>query len=201
MLLTGRKFEPEYGYVVINNGQDKKIIEKIVVGIIYLVFLGFSIYTLAVSNTKDVEDNCGTTLWQFMLVRLIFYIIEGFIVMFWGTALMCIMGSCPCLERWLFSIIMIYIPFLLVIILHGFFVGIGLNDIQAVVGNSLCIDTLSNVSFTKSPLLTIFGYVYVSLDVFVLFVLTFGGIYVACRNVALVNYGSRDMNEYNYFEP
>ena len=45
--------------------------EKIIVSLLLMTLQFFVIYSLVISNTDNIRDNCGDSLWKFVLSRLI----------------------------------------------------------------------------------------------------------------------------------
>ena len=69
---------------------------------------------------------------------------------------------------------------LLVFIYHVVFIGVGAKIITDAMQNSVCASTLSEASFTHTPLLAELGYAFLSLDCLWLF-LTLCGCCMICN--------------------
>ena len=150
-----------------------------------LFFECLVIYSLVTSNTSDVSQKCGDSLWKFMLARLILFFFEGFLFMFVGALNMCMVTFCECWSNDVRMCVMMVFPLVCLLALHGTFVGVGFTVAQTAMSDSLCTSALSSVSFTNSPLLALLGYVYVALDSLVLFVITCGCLYLGCFSIAM----------------
>lgn len=139
---------------------EVSIATKIINAIVNLVFLGFTIYAIAVSNKETVFDACGKNLWGFMIARVV---IGGSFLVIIGTAaipFLLLMAfkdtiqastTLPCL---LFLAVMYQVTVL----------ALGVKFSSDAMGNSACTTALSDVSFTNSPLLAQLTYVFVAFD-------------------------------------
>jgi hypothetical protein len=160
--------------------------------LLFLSFQGFVIYALVVSGGRDVSDKCGSSLWEFMLARLILYFFEGLVFGAVGAIQACILGACRCFsENVLFCLALVF-PLVCFVAMHATLVGLGFTISQRAIDDSQCAATLSSVSFTSTPLLALLGYAYVGIDSVLLFLFTCGGLYMGCFSVVMVNWGGRE---------
>ena len=123
-------------------------------GLFSLVFVGFFIYAVAVSNTAGVMDACGHALWNYMLARLILYFVGG-------LGLVCVSSMLfLCLQ----SAGAIIITGLLFVVYIAVMLGVGIRIVTEALALPACVTALSEVSFTGTPLLAILGCVISGLD-------------------------------------
>ena len=120
-----------------------------------LVFSGLILYCLFGSgNTASIKEACGG-MWELLLARVILSVFVG--------ALLAI-------DHW--GVFGFYIPFLQdfwgVVVFFVYFFAFSVAEIviipRGVIGNALCVDTLSNHSFTGTPLLGILGFIHLGID-------------------------------------
>ena len=180
----------EYGPVAAavaasNSNSSTGTVERFFSMLLGLAFQCLVIYSLVTSNTSEVSQKCGDSLWKFMLSRLILFFLEGFFFALVGALQVCMLSLCACWNEGVKTFLMIIFPLVCLIALHGTLVGVGFSVAQNAMADSLCTGALSSVSFTNSPLLALLGYVYVGLDSLVLFLITCGGLYLCCFSAAM----------------
>ena len=126
------------------------------IGLADLTFLVFVTYSLIVSNNETVFTFCGNALWNYMLVRLI---VSCFVLLIWG--LLAFISGGPLKEE---SVGVFSGFILLVFAYHLSLIVFGSNVITDVMQSTNCTSTLSEISFTHSPLLAQLGFVYLCID-------------------------------------
>ena len=137
-------------------------VNRCLISLANLTLIGFVIYSLHVTNNANVLEACGNSLWNYMLSRLILMCVSSFvlgsIVLATGMSFKGGNGLALCL---------IFIVFAY----HVAFLGIGASVTSAAMKSTNCTSTLSEASFTHSPLLAELGYVFISFDCVWLFVI------------------------------
>lgn len=140
-------------------------------GIPSLIFTGFLIYAVVVSNTTGVADACGSKLREYMLARLILSFV-------WIFALACAAGlffactkSPVAVGVCMGVLYFIYIAVML---------GVGTSFVIDALALPKCVAALSAVSFTNSPLLIILGCITVGLDALMALILSCVGVSFGC---------------------
>ena len=127
-----------------------------VLGLAELTFLVFVTYSLVVTNSETVFTNCGNSLWNYMISRLIL----GYLFLFFYCLVVCgVFTAMSTMDACTIACI-----FFTVFVYHISLVGVGAKVITDAMHNTGCTSSLSEVSFTHSPLLAQLGYVYLSLD-------------------------------------
>jgi len=120
-----------------------------------LVFSGLILYCLFGSgNTTSIKNACGG-MWELLLARVILSVFVG--ALLW-------------IDHW--GVFGFYIPFLQdfrgVVFFFVYFFAFSVAEIviipRGVIGNALCVETLSNHSFTGTPLLGILGFIHLGID-------------------------------------
>lgn len=120
-----------------------------------LAFLVFLIYAVAVSNTSEVTEACGSSLWMYMLVRLIF--------LFVGFCLMVCVGGIiwQCMHSPGATVILLSV---IGITYYAVMLGVGAPIVTNALGSSSCVSALSKTCFTNSPMLAIIGCIFIGFD-------------------------------------
>jgi hypothetical protein len=160
------------------------MVVKILAWIPTLVFVAFVCYALAVSNTTEVHDACGKQLWEMMLAHLlvplglVLVIVVGTVIV-----VLCTFGFSDVGESHL-PIAATVVTVLVMLMYCSLFLGLGYPIVRDAMYSEACVNALSHVSFTHTPLLGILGCVYMVMDVIVLalilFALLFGGSFLFC---------------------
>ena len=188
-LMRFQSLGPDYARVsaaaAASSDSQSGMVERVWSMLFALAFEGLVIYSLVASNTNEVSQKCGDSLWKFMLARLILFFFEGFLFVFLGALGMCVSGVCACWTEGVKVCLMLIFPLVCLVALHATLVGVGFSITQKAMADSLCASALSSASSTDSPLLALLAYVYVALDCLVLFLVTCGGLYVGCFSVAM----------------
>jgi hypothetical protein len=126
---------------------------KLVLTLCALIFSVLLLYILFSGNTSAVQKACGG-MWELLLVRVIFSMVIGFI---FG---MDSWFKCHLLtflrEGWGAIFFLVY--FMVFAISQVIIIP------QAMIGNSTCVDTLSNNSPTGTPLLGVLGWINLAID-------------------------------------
>jgi hypothetical protein len=127
-----------------------------------LVFLGFLIYAVSVSNIDTVRDACGPSLWTYMLLRLVL----SFVVIFFITSI------AGCLAVYFdSSILQPIISVIILTIYSATMLVVGLTIVTRALTSAKCVAALSASCFTNSPMLAILGCIFVGFDALLLLVL------------------------------
>lgn len=125
-----------------------------------LVFIGFMIYAISVSNTDATTKACGGELWEYMFVRLILMCVQFFVI---G----CVVGCFSiCLNSQSAAAVLGVIMFLAY---FSTLLGIGVPIVTGALASSPCVSALSATSFTNTPILAILGAVLIGSDALALF--------------------------------
>jgi hypothetical protein len=157
---------------------DSKYAQTGIGSLASLAFVVFVIYALATANKGEVNDACGSSLWNFMLSRLVLAFSEFTLIWIIGffQIYALTMSSSNTKST---SICCGLMGGLMLIGLHATFVGVGFTITKKAMDDGICNAALSSVSFTKTPLLGILGYVYIGLDCLFLFIFTCFGMCAA----------------------
>jgi hypothetical protein len=161
---------------------------------LWLLFIVFQIYGLAVSRTPEVSAACnGEGLWIYMLVRLVLSMGAGLVLLLCGgwlsllllfrhggqhkhaaAAPMMMMGGGGGLGL-----------LLLVLVFYATVLGVGAPLVMEALNSPACVAALSDASaWTHSPVLAIVGALYVALDALLLLLLLLAGCAGACAAAA-----------------
>ena len=120
-----------------------------------LVFLGFLIYAVSVSHTDDVTNACGSSLWVYMLVRLLLSFVGLFLMVCLGAIVSLCFDSPLALPITVSILLTVYSATML---------GVGAPIITQSLNTASCVTALSNSCFTNSPMLAILGCIYIGFD-------------------------------------
>lgn len=178
-------------YIAVNGGalvSESQIIQKIIAWILFLLFQGFVVYALIISNDNDIFNKCGASMMNFILMHFIINMLEGFIYMFWSNIQTCVKGCC--LESNAYFMITELLPFAVLIATHATLLGVGFDVSKSAMTDIPCIDAISSVSPTKGPLSGFLAYVYIGLDIVILIIITCWALYTVishCSPVAMVD--------------
>lgn len=129
---------------------DGLTIFKIIFELCAAVFLIVILYILLSGNIKAVQTACNG-LWAILLCRVIMSAFTGIILTFgtwWYPEYM---------KKWWWHVLFLV-----------YFLIFGVAELavipSAVIGNSLCIDTLANNSPTGTPILSVLGWIMIGMD-------------------------------------
>ena len=136
-----------------------------------LVFIGFLIYAVVVSNTTGVADACGSKLWEYMLARLILSFVGVFVFVCAGGLLFACLQSPGAIGACMGLLSMVYSAVLL---------GVGARIVTDALASPACVAALSAVSFTNSPILAILGCVFIGLDALQMTLIVCAGVIFGC---------------------
>jgi len=129
---------------------DGLTIFKIVFEVCAAILLIVILYFLLSGNIKAVQEACDG-LWALLLCRVIMSILTG-IVLTIGT-----WWYAEYMKMWWWHVFFL-----------TYFLMFGIAELavipRAVIGNSICIDTLSDNSPTGTPILSIFGWIMLGMD-------------------------------------
>ena len=121
-----------------------------------ITLLAFVMYSLVVTNNDTVFVACGHALWDYMISRLIlgnlFLIVWGFL---FCVGFVMLNGNDGAIFACFIFLLFAY---------HVSLLGIGAKITSDAMQITNCTSSLSDVSFTHSPLLAQLGYVYLALD-------------------------------------
>ena len=133
---------------------DMMLVLKFILILCALVFSGLILYMLMSGDMKAVQEACGG-LWVLLLVRVLTSMIVGGILM---------------LDSWLFrNTCMGFLgPVSTVAFFLFYFLVFSIAEIsiipQAMIGNNVCTNTLSDNSPTGTPLLGVLGWINLGID-------------------------------------
>jgi hypothetical protein len=154
-----------------------------------MTFEGFVCYSLVVSNTQEVQTACGTELWKLVLAQCILGVCLVFVII---VATVAVMGCCFGFGEDSVDAA-IGMPFVFAIVVGVVllvytctFLGWGAPIVISVFGSQPCLDALSAVSATGSPLLAIMASIYLIGDALILL-----GMLVGACAMLLLGYGNR----------
>ena len=153
--------EPYYGAGVTeeeNPGRHGFTIFKAIKLLLIACTLAFScliLYCLFGSgSTSAIQSACGG-MWELLLARVLISIFVGIVLGLdhWGV------GGCHIsfLQEW-WGVVFFCVYF------FSFSVAEIVIIPKGMIGNALCVDTLSNHSFTGTPLLGILGFIHLGID-------------------------------------
>lgn len=145
--------------------------EKSTLNIIITYGLAITIIVLTIIAISSVDDNfrskCGDdgkNLFNWMIFRLVIIIVEPLILLALGHIVMIFMDIT---YGPIFGFVFKFILSLLLFILGTIFTS-------KVMYSEDCVNAMTNASFTKSPLLGIMGWVFVSIDALIIATFVFG---------------------------
>ena len=137
----------------------------------FLCFFGFVCYALSVSNTSAVQDACGAQLWQFTLAHLVVPLGLSFVVIMCTVGVMaCCVGFSDQDEAFL-PIVFGIVGAIIMVAYSSLFLGFGVPIVQSALNSPACVTALSDISFTRTPLLGILACIYLAFDGLVLLTL------------------------------
>jgi hypothetical protein len=140
----------------------------------FLVFVVFVCYALSVSNTTEVHDACGAQLWKLILAHLVVPIgLSLGIVVGTVAVIVCAFGFSEMGESNL-PIVAGVLTSLVMLMYCSLFLGLGYPIVRDAMYSDTCVQALSSVSFTHTPLLGIMGCIYLVFDAIVLGLLVLG---------------------------
>ena len=148
--------------------------------IFFLIYFVMVCYALGVSNTAEVQEACGSNLWKFVLAHLVVAMgLALVIVVSTAVSMICCFGLSDAEEPMVPFVFVVVSAFVLVLY-ASLFIGLGYPIVHDAMSSTPCLTELSNVSFTKTPLLGIFGCMYLALDALILIVIALGLVAAAC---------------------
>ena len=137
------------------------VVTECLVSLVTFTLVGFVIYALHTTDNGTVFEACGNSLWNYMLARLIMMSISSIV-------LACIVLALEVSEDTHgLTMCLLFLVFAYCVTI----IGIGASITNEAMKNTNCTSTLSDASFTHSPLLAELGYVFVSIDSTMLFFL------------------------------
>jgi hypothetical protein len=134
----------------------------------FLAFFSFVCYALSVSNTTAVQDACGAQLWQFTLAHLVVPMGLALVIIIGTVGIMaCCLGFSDQDEAFM-PIVFGIVGSIVMMAYSSLFLGFGVPIVQSAMNSPGCVAALSDVSFTRTPLLGILGCIYLAFDGLVL---------------------------------
>ena len=150
--------------------------EKIIVSLLLMTLQFFVIYSLVISNTDNIRDKCGDSLWKFVLSRLIIGSLEFLIFVALSVVQMSILkyyfkSNNDTSSESAAEFSMCFSAFALIIFMgiHVTLLALGVIIVKPAMESTACTTALSSVSFTDTPLMAILTYVYIVGDALILF--------------------------------
>jgi len=185
MYLPHREFEEqeEYAYEesrsFSNNMLPKNWVHQAFSLLLYIFFLSLLLYSIiqVSSSHAEFEAKCGEdgkAFFQFMIARLVMGFFEFAVLMLFACCISLCMGPCmSSAPSETFVKIQTLVPMLLILTLHAVLLGLGASYASKI-ANDECERLLSDISFTKSPLFLILGWIYVGIDALLVFIAAIG---------------------------
>ena len=124
-----------------------------------LVFFGFLAYAVGTSHTDAVTDACGTSLWVYMLTRLLLLTVGSFFYI------------CPIVLLNMCCNSMPVAALIIMIVSCSTMLGVGVPIVTGALASPGCVAALSASCFTNSPMLAIIGCILIGFDALVLLLL------------------------------
>lgn len=177
------RYHHNYHHLGVNEGVSSNTwMLKVIYSLLWLTFLVFVVYALVVSNTKEINDKCGDSLWKFVISSFFINILQLFTVCIGVSIALCLVVGAD-EHRNNSDCFLLTIPLLVLLFagaLIGTLIGIGFTVTQAAMENAACTAALSAVSFTDTPLLGILSYVYLAADCLLLFFVFCTAVLICC---------------------
>jgi len=133
---------------------DMMLVLKFILILCALVFSGLILYMLMSGDMKAVQEACGG-LWGLLLVRVLTSMVVGGILMLdswlYGNSCMGFVGPVSTVAFFLLYFLVFSIAEISIIP-------------QAMIGNNVCTNTLSDNSPTGTPLLGVLGWINLGID-------------------------------------
>jgi hypothetical protein len=138
----------------------KRNLGNFTMGFLSLIFYVVVFYTLITENTSIVSTECGDVLWNWVLSRFIFAILETiFLAIPISLCKDFMLGP----KKHILGLVF----------LHTINVCVGTFVVYNAMENNSCRSALSSSSFLETPILGVIGYVYIFLDSLVVIISSF----------------------------